>query len=229
VKPSSQTVDGLLFYDFWGRAGQKGEIQSSLAVEDGKTFVEPGALGDIAGNTIMAVRRKCFISYHHADEDTVANFVNTFDHAHDVFIRRRLGELPEDIINSTNPDYVMARIRELYIKDTSVTIVMLGQCTWARRYVDWEIQTSLRQSDQYLPNGLLGIKLSTFSQFPDRFNSNLTAPGEPPDRNYAGHIEYPANIQALENAIEWAFNRRTTHKQYIKNPRERFTYNRTCP
>jgi hypothetical protein len=176
----------------------------------------------------MAARRKCFISYHHADERAVAQFVSTFDHNHDVFIRRRLGEMPEDVINSTNPEYVMGRIRELYIEDSTVTIVMLGQCTWARRYIDWEIQASLRQSEQYLPNGLLGIKLPTFTQFPERLNSNLSAPGEPADRNFAGHIEYPTTLQALENAIEWAFTRRVTHKQYIKNPRERFSYNRTC-
>ncbi len=137
--------------------------------------------------------------------------------------------MPEDLINSSNPDYVMSRIRELYVSDSTVTIVMLGQCTWARRYVDWEIQASLRQPENSLPNGLLGIKLPTFTQYPERFNNNLTAQGDTPDQNYAGHIDYPTTLQALENAIEWAFNRRTTHAKYIKNSRERFTNNRACP
>lgn len=171
-------------------------------------------------------RRKCFISYHHADDGAVRRFVETFDHAHDVFIVRRLGEMPEDIVDSSNSDYVMSRIRQNYIQDSTVTIVLAGQCTWARRYVDWEIQASLRSGETLSPNGLLGIKLPTFTQWPERFNLNLKQAGQAD--SYAGFIEYPQTLKQLESAIEWAFARRSTHRQYIRNPRERFTYNRQC-
>lgn len=177
----------------------------------------------------MAVRHKCFISYHHADQKIVDEFVKTFDHKHDVFIVRQLGEMPDDIINSTNTDYVMRRIREDYIRDSTVTIVMMGVCTWARRYVDWEIQASLRPgTNTSLPNGLLGIKLPTFARFPERFDMNLVPPGGMKDTNYAGYIDYPTNAQTLANAIDWAFGRRTTHCEFITNPRDRFGYNRQC-
>ena len=56
-------------------------------------------------------------------------FVNTFDHSHDVFIVRRLGEMPDDIINSKNTDYVMSSIKSKYITDSTVTIVLMGACT----------------------------------------------------------------------------------------------------
>ena len=103
------------------------------------------------------VRRKCFISYHHADQDEVDKFVRTFDHEHNIFISRGLGkEMSQDIVDSTDTDYVMRRIRELYLSDSTVTIVMLGKCTWARRYVDWEIQSSLRNGATVTANGLLG-------------------------------------------------------------------------
>lgn len=172
-------------------------------------------------------RRKCFISYHHADDSAVRNFVDTFDHAHDVFIVRRLGEMPEDLINSNNTDYVMSCIRRDYIRDSTVTIVLAGQCTWARRYVDWEIQASLRSGATITPNGLLGIKLPTFTKFPERLENNLEQPGQA--GSYAGWIDYPRTLNQLENAIEWAFERRTSHRQYIRNPRDRFGYNRQCP
>lgn len=124
------------------------------------------------------VRRKCFISYHHADQDDVSKFVQSFDHMQDAFIARGLGkEMSEDIINSTNTDYVMRRIRQLYLGDSTVTLVMLGKCTWARRYVDWEIQSSLRQGESTTPNGFLAIKLPSYThgqkKFPDRLNKNL--------------------------------------------------------
>ena len=176
----------------------------------------------------MTIRRKCFISYYHADQSEVDTFVNTFDRNHSVFIARRLGEMPEDIINSNDTDYVMRKIREDYISDSTVTIVIMGRCTWARRYIDWEIQASLRSGETVTPNGLLGIKLPSFTDFPPRFNANLRQDGQAQDTNYAGHIDYPNSLDALSNAIEWAFNRRSTHRQYINNSRDRMMNNRQC-
>jgi MTH538 TIR-like domain (DUF1863) len=176
-----------------------------------------------------AIRRKCFLSYHHADQDAVDNFTRTFDHSHDAFIVRGLGqEMAQDIIDSTDTDYIMRRIRDLYVGGSSVTLVMIGHCTWARRYVDWEIQASLRNSDQTRPNGLLGIKLPSYAAgaFPDRFNSNLRSKGQ--TDCYARHITYPISSDELWSAIEAAYQRRTTHRNLIVNPRERFTYNRQC-
>ena len=177
---------------------------------------------------ISMSRHKCFISYHHADEAAVKAFVDKFDHFHNLFIVRRLGEMPDDIINSNNTDYVMSRIRADYIKDSTVTIVLMGKCTWSRRYIDWELQSSLRSGNTIAPNGLLGIKLPTFTQFPERFKANLLADGQAPDTAYAGYIDYPTETAALQNCIDWAFNRRATHRQHIKNPKDRLGYNRQC-
>lgn len=177
------------------------------------------------------VRRKCFISYHHADQTEVDKFVRTFDHNHDIFIARGLGkEMSQDIIDSTNTDYVMRRIRELYLSDSTVTIVMLGKCTWARRYVDWEIQSSLRSGETVTPNGLLGIKLPSFPKngnFPNRLNLNLKQTENQKDC-YARWIEYPSSSNVLMNAIEEAFQRRSTHRKWIDNPRDYMKNNRQC-
>lgn len=181
------------------------------------------------------VRRKCFVSYHHADQNEVNQFILDFDHQRDTFIARGLGqEMTPDIINSTDTDYVMRRIRELFLRDSSVTIVMLGRCTWARRYVDWEIQASLRHGQTAIPNGLLAIKLPSFPEnghFPERLDANLTSEA---DRQagmhyrYAAHMQYPQSSQALADAIEAAYQRRTTHAANIVNQRDRFSYNKQC-
>lgn len=174
------------------------------------------------------VRRKCFISYHHADQDAVNAFVRRFDHEHDSFIARGLGEeMPGDVINSTNTDYVMAKIRERFLSDSTVTIVLLGRCTWARRYVDWEIQSSLRRGEHTVPNGLLGIKLPSFTSFPQRFHDNLSSDWPRIDC-YARHMDYPGSTEELVSGIEAAYQRRTTHAHLIVNPRERMGYNRQC-
>lgn len=178
------------------------------------------------------VRHKCFISYHHDDQDEVDDFVRTFDHDRDAFIARGLGEeMAEDIIDSDDTLYVMQRIRELYLRDSTVTLVMMGKCTWARRYVDWEIQASLRSGRTVTPNGLLGIKLPSYPKrggtFPNRLNLNLKQSDDQKDC-YARWMEYPGRSDTLANAIDAAFGRRTTHTTWIENPRDRFKYNRQC-
>lgn len=178
------------------------------------------------------VRHKCFISYHHDDQDEVDAFVRTFDHDRDAFIARGLGEeMSQDIIDSDDTLYVMQRIRELYLRDSTVTLVMMGKCTWARRYVDWELQASLRSGRSVTPNGLLGIKLPSHPKkggtFPNRLNLNLKQSDDQEDC-YARWIEYPGRSDTLVNAIDAAYSRRPTHTGWIDNPRDRFTNNRQC-
>jgi hypothetical protein len=69
------------------------------------------------------VKRKVFISYHHADQIEVDTFIRTFSSIGQTFLYRGLGvEMADDIINSNNTDYVMRKIRERYIQDSTVTI-----------------------------------------------------------------------------------------------------------
>ena len=41
---------------------------------------------------------------------------------------------------------IRQKIRDEYIRDASVTIVLIGPCTWQRRHVDWEIGASIRKT-----------------------------------------------------------------------------------
>jgi len=177
------------------------------------------------------VKHRVFISYHHDDQDEAEEFIETFDHERKVFIARALGvDMEEDIIDSDDTDYVMRRIRELYLKDSTVTIVLIGKCTWARRYVDWEIQASLRHGETATPNGLLGIVLPSAGREPtppDRLNKNLK--GEDSDEGYARWFWYPQRKDTLANWIEDAFQARTSRAHLIVNSRDRFKNNRTCP
>jgi hypothetical protein len=182
----------------------------------------------------QTIRRKCFISYHHADESEVATFIRTFDHVTNMFISRGLGAaMSGDIINSNNSDYIMSKIRQDFLANSTVTLVIIGNCTWARRYVDWELQASLRSGEKTIPNGVLGIKLPSFSsgQYPDRLNANLLPPNlgllSPPDC-YARIIDYPQNQVQLVSAIEDAFNARNSRSKYIINSRERYSYDKNC-
>jgi len=137
--------------------------------------------------------------------------------------------MEQDIIDSDDPDYVMRRIRELYLKDSTVTIVLIGKCTWARRYVDWEIQASLRHGETITANGLLGIVLPSAGKkptAPKRLKINLSSDDQD---GYARLYWYPKRKDTLSNWIEDAFNARKSRSDLIINPRERYKYNRSCP
>lgn len=97
------------------------------------------------------VRHKTFISYHHRNEqpekdEIIDNFggedfIDTSVHDGDIDTT-----LPEDSI--------MRKIRDKYLKDSTVTLVIVGEETAQRPFINSEIQASLWGSS---PNGLLAV------------------------------------------------------------------------
>lgn len=170
------------------------------------------------------VRRKVFISHYGADREAVRNFIDKWN---EVFIAKELGVYDEeDFINSTDGDYVMSKIREDYLSDSTVTIVLLGTCTHSRRYIDWEIKSSLRQGS-YTPNGLIGIVLPNAKEvphFPERFEANYNNDED----CYAQYHWAPKSEEQLGKWIEDAFESRTKKAHLIKNSQSMWKYNRKC-
>lgn len=159
------------------------------------------------------VRHKVFISYHAVDAVEVVDFIEKYD---DVFIARAIGmeEDGSDIIDSTNVDYIRRTIREKYLKDSTVTMVLVGACTWARKFVDWEVYSSLRSNPS--PNGLLAVQLpstQTSTSAPARLKLNLPKSGE---EGYAGYYVTPTSAAALRTVIQLAFDARSTKRNLIK-------------
>ncbi len=173
---------------------------------------------------VRPVRRKCFVSYYTGDSQSVDAFVAQFGH---VFIPKAIGVSEgDDFIGSNDADYVMSRIRGKYLEDSTVTICMIGSCTHSRRYVDWELKSSLRQGLYSSPNGLLGVLLPGMdsAHLPPRFEANWSRDGS----GYAQFFRYPTSPEELSSWIETAFARRTTHASLISNGGDMLLYNRTC-
>ncbi|MGJ9371686.1 TIR domain-containing protein [Nesterenkonia sp. CF4.4] len=165
-------------------------------------------------------RHKTFISYHHSDEEEVSSFINTFDHDHDILISRGIGaSMSGDIIDSTNPDYIKQRIRQLYLRDSSVTLVMVGAATWGRRFVDWEIAASLRNTSTSSRNGLVAVTLPSVSGLPGRKPPERVKDNLDGDAGYARWMQYPSSAAILAAMIDNAYNRRSTHGDVVDNSR----------
>jgi hypothetical protein len=176
----------------------------------------------------QGIKRRVFISHYKADRTEVDAFIQRFATEEKVFTPYVLGANDNDeFINSTNPEYVMTQIRKKYLLDTTVTIVLVGSCTHSRRYVDWELKSSLRQGE-YTPNGVMGIIL------PSKGNSAYLPPRL--EANWSkGHVDcyarywvYPKTAEELGSFIEDAYSARTTRAHLIKNSQEMMKYNSKC-
>jgi hypothetical protein len=172
-------------------------------------------------------RHKCFISYHVDDMNEVEKFVDDFGAE---FIPRSVGvTVEDDFIDSTDEDYIKRRIRELYLSDSTVTIVLLGKCTWGRKFVDWEIASSLRNDPVNKRNGLLAYPLPSMNNsatLPNRVADNWVR--DDPDRSYALYRAYPTSASRVRGEIEEAFLARTEKANRVNNTRDLRRAN-TCP
>jgi hypothetical protein len=124
--------------------------------------------------------RRVFVSFHQADELEANIWIKRYEQYFREIRSLGLDELGDEFaehIDSGDSDYVMRRIREDWIAGTSCTIVLLGKCTWARRYVDWEIAATLRNFDESPRGGLIGVHLPSAGagafKIPDRLQLNL--------------------------------------------------------
>ena len=128
----------------------------------------------------------------------------------------------------TTPSTSWRRIREKYLSNTTVTIVLTGECTKARKYVDWEIASSLRNDPVNGRSGLLGINMKSVGGrrlAPIRLYDNYDSKDKA--GSYALYQTYPSTAQVLRNAIQMAFDRRETHTSV--NTRALFQEQPTMP
>ncbi len=104
-------------------------------------------------------KHKVFISFHHGDQKYKNQFVKLMK---DEMLDRsvKIGE-----INNLDVEEIFQRIREDYIAEVTVTVVLIGPCTWKRMHVDWEIGASLRATKKNPRCGLLGIMLPKHLDF----------------------------------------------------------------
>lgn len=181
---------------------------------------------------------KTYLSYHRDDYDEVEAFLQEFDYLNNLAVERELETLDEDIVKGADKHKVIHKVRERYLKDSTVTLVLIGKCTYARRSVDLELLASLHhggdpmataEEADLLPNGLLGVMLKSYSGegFPDRLNANLQV-REGRTEPYAQVIPYPESKEQLAEALEAAQRARTEKRHLIDNTPHMFSEDRAC-
>lgn len=104
---------------------------------------------------------KCFISFKTEDNKYKEQIQSWVDENRVDIIDKSLNEP----INSYNEDYIMRKIREDHLSDSTITIFLIGKNSsenlgwWNQRYIKRELQASLYNGEGNTRNGILGVVL----------------------------------------------------------------------
>lgn len=177
-------------------------------------------------------RHKVFISFHEQDKAYRDHLVRMLD-----------GNIVDKSVHNKDIDdanrkveTVRQIIRDDYIADATVTVVLVGRCTWQRKHVDWEIGSSLRDTRNNSRCGLLGILLPNHPNYKARqYNPQLVPPRLADNSGrgdaYARVYDWPGrDSQAALQIRQWidlAFKRRKGSPP--NNGRPQFKKNRSGP
>ena len=113
---------------------------------------------------------KIFISFHEEDKKYKCEFLKMLK------LYVKCDSIPRKIGDGKNIKTmeIFRQIREKQIRDAVVTVVLIGPCTWQRKFVDWEIGASLSETKSNPRCGLLGILLPNHPDHKKKNSNGIT-------------------------------------------------------
>ena len=155
-------------------------------------------------------RHRVFVSYYHREDQYYRNqFELLFSDIHDIMISEsvEIGDIDPNLKTET----IRQKIRDEYLQDSTVTVVLVGERTWQRKFVDWEIGSSIRQTEYNSRSGLLGILLPTYPRYQFNKYNPYTIPPRLYDNiqcEFATIHTWSDDPYTVQSWIHNAFNRR---------------------
>ncbi len=154
---------------------------------------------------------KVFVSYHHTpgDQEYRDEFERLFHENNQILVSRsvQIGDIDPTLRTET----IRQIIRDEYIRDSTVTVVLIGPETWKRKHVDWEIGSTIRDTELNPRGGLLGIILPTYPLYQQNQYYPYTIPPRLYDNiecGFAKIYRWSTNPIDVQNWIHEAFERR---------------------
>lgn len=100
-----------------------------------------------------------FISYHHANDQPYKEHLIHLNNKYDIFLDQSVdtGDIDDDLDDSR----IRELIRDEYLRDSTVTILLVGTETKNRKHVDWEIYSSMYDGQVNKKSGILVVNLPT--------------------------------------------------------------------
>ena len=167
---------------------------------------------------------KVFVSYHHANDQIYREKFEKMMGSHMISGSVEMGDIEDGLKTET----IRQKIRDEYLGDTSVTVVLIGTETWKRKHVDWEISSSLRKTEKNPRSGLIGILLPTYKRpSPGKFDQYTIPPRlyDNYECDFAVIYSWTEDPNEMKSRIHDAYNRKSRINP--DNSRDLFRNNRS--
>lgn len=145
-------------------------------------------------------KHKVFISYYHKEDQKYARHLQKF------YGGSMINKSLNDDIGFLSKEAILTKIRREHLRNSTVTVVLVGKHTYGRRWVDWEIYASLRPYGGRTRNGLVGVYLPRYSKNEFRLTDNI-------ESGYAVKINWDdlELRNGFARAVQKAWNRRNEY------------------
>lgn len=175
----------------------------------------------------MSNRHRVFVSFYHEDDQEFTDYFETlFYDIYDIYVSETVKD--GDIGDNLSTERIHQIIRDKHLRDSTVTVVLVGAHTWRRKFVDWEIGSSIRHTELNPRSGLLGILLPAYYTQWNRIQYPYTIPPRLYDNikcGYATIHNWSENPSEVQDWIHDAFKRRKEVQP--NNARPSFKNNRS--
>lgn len=159
-------------------------------------------------------RHKVFVSYHHSNDQYYREyFEGLFSNHHDIMVSKsvQIGDINETL----QTDTIRQKIRDEYLRDSTVTAVLIGSETWKRKHIDWEIGASIRSTQYNSRSGLIGILLPSYIRLykaPNNYQHNTIPPRlhDNIECGFAAIYNWSNDPLLVQSWIHKAFQRRNS-------------------
>lgn len=102
---------------------------------------------------------RVFVSYHHENDQEWKRNLVKWAKENDIFIDWSVDT--GDISDELTDQQIREKIRDEYLRDSSVTILLVGTDTKYRKHIDWEIYSSMYDGSVNKKSGIIVINLPT--------------------------------------------------------------------
>lgn len=104
---------------------------------------------------------KIFLSYHHSNDQYYKERLLELNVAYPIFIDASVdtGHISDELKDTA----IREKIRDEYLRDSSVTIILVGLKTQRRKHIDWEIYSSMYNGQVNKKSGILIINLPSIN------------------------------------------------------------------
>ncbi len=115
--------------------------------------------------------KKIFISHYHRDEDHYRKFVNLLD-KRKYFTFENYSVDPEDAGKAKSSEYIERKLKSR-INESDTMVVLVGEKTHSRPWVDWEIEYANRQGKRIIGVWARGAKESDLPENQEKYGDAL--------------------------------------------------------